>query len=263
MSNERQKPILGKILITGSLRCETGLHIGSSKDNLEIGGLDSPVVRDPISREPYIPGSSLRGKMRSIFEKKEGLPLKDGKIKRHECSEKSCVVCRLFGSASGGDKNQPARLAIRDSRLTQNSISVLASIDTGLQYTELKFENSLDRITSAADPRQIERVPAGAEFKFEMVYTVETREKQQVVKDIQNVLGLLNMLQDDSLGGQGSRGYGKIAVLFPADQNALVARKSGYYTGEDKTTNEKSLAVQSIDQALADVEQMAEFFALE
>ncbi len=267
MSNERQKPIIGKVIISGSLCCKTGLHIGSSKDNLEIGGLDSPVVRDPISREPYIPGSSLRGKLRSLFERQQGLEFNrysGQNVYRHECIDKSCPVCRLFGATGSKEgENQPARLSVRDVRLTSESRKILETIDTGLQYTELKFENALDRITASANPRQIERVPAGAEFGFEMVYTVETEDKQQVTKDLQNVLGLLNMLQDDSLGGHGSRGYGKVAVSFTKEAPAILIRKTGYYTGQDKKQNEKMIAVETLDQALADVPEIVQFLSLE
>ncbi len=266
MSNERQKPIIGKVIIKGSLKCETGLHIGSSKDNLEIGGLDSQVVRDPVSREPYIPGSSLRGKLRSIFERQQGVEFNRDSgqgVYRHECTDKTCPVCRLFGATGSKEgENQPARLAIRDIRLTGESRKMLESIDTGLQYTELKFENALDRITASANPRQIERVPAGAEFDFEMVYTVETQDKEQVVKDLQHIIGLLNMLQDDSLGGHGARGYGKVTINFSKDKPAFQIRKTGFYTGQDKIQNEKHFIVETMDQALSDVINMAIFLDL-
>lgn len=105
-------------------------------------------------------------------------------------------------------RNHPARLIVRDCHLTEDSIKRLESIDTGLYMTEWKFENGLDRITAAANPRQLERVPAGTKFKFEMVYTVE--DENDAIDDLKNLVIALSILQDDALGGHGSRGYGKI-----------------------------------------------------
>ena len=220
------KPLLGKILFTGTIECKAGLHIGASRDSLAIGSIDAPVVRDPITSQPYIPGSSTKGKLRSLLERKEGLNYNcDGgttnnPIWRHECTEPDCQVCRLYGSTGGrnGGSNMPARLSVRDSFLTECSVKELEKIDTGLQYTERKFENALDRITAAANPRQIERVPAGAKFCFEIVYDVETPQSQEgrkeVKEDVNNLLTSLCLLEDDALGGHGSRGYGKNLLSF-------------------------------------------------
>ena len=223
MSENRQneKPILGKVIISGILHCETGLHIGASKENLEIGAIDSPVVRDPITREPYIPGSSLKGKMRNLLEKVWSLPLnRNGgtprnPIWRHECETKDqakeCKLCRLFGSTGkGGGSNWPARLIVRDAFITEDSLKKLQEIDTGLLYTEWKWENSLDRVTAAANPRQLERVPRGTEFRFEMVYTVES--ENDLEEDLENIKTALELLQMDYLGGHGSRGYGQVKI---------------------------------------------------
>lgn len=211
--------IKGKVLVKGEMEVVTGIHIGASKDNMKIGDVDSPVVRDPITNFPYIPGSSLKGKMRSNLEK-ICAPVENyfnrrtgSKGFRHECDEAndSCPVCRLFGSSSTSmDKsNQPARIIVRDLFLTEKGKKLLESVETGLQYTEWKFENSIDRITSAANPRQIERVPAGVRFGFEMIYTVETS-YEHAKEDIENLKMLMKMLEDDYLGGHGSRGYGKV-----------------------------------------------------
>jgi len=240
MAEIREKPLLGKIIIKGKIFCETGLHIGAPRESLEIGGLDAPVIRDPVLEEPYIPGSSLKGKMRSLLERKEQKKLKDrGQgIWRHECSDPKCSVCRLFGSAGGkeGD-NLPARLIVRDCYLTRESRRELEKIETRLPLTELKFENSLDRITAASNPRQIERVPKGSEFSFEIVYNVETRDKDEVKEDLNNILDLLNLLQDDYLGGHGSRGYGK--VKFKVE--TFEGRKIDFYTAKEKEEREKAL----------------------
>lgn len=222
--------ILGKIQITGKIRCLTGLHIGASKENIEIGAIDSPVVRDPVTREPYIPGSSIKGKMRSLLEKalsaelrifgttnRRNIGTRSNEVWIHVCDTAenalNCAICRLFGSTGqDGGKNFPSRLIVRDAYLTEESVERLSDIETGLQYTEWKFENAIDRVTSAANPRQLERVPRGAEFSFELIYNVE--EKDTLEKDLMNIQLGLELLKLDYLGGHGSRGYGKIDIII-------------------------------------------------
>jgi CRISPR-associated protein Csm3 len=189
----KHRPLKGKIILFGVMVCDTGLHIGASGNNLDIGGIDSPVVRDPITREPYVPGSSLKGKMRSMLERKLNLPFDrhgGNGVYRHECIDRSCPVCRVFGATGGregSDKNIPGRLIVRDMNMTRQSRELLEDIETGLQYTEWKFENSLDRVTAAANPRQLERVPRGTEFNFEIIYTVETEDNKEIKEDLNNI----------------------------------------------------------------------------
>lgn len=233
MAEEIRKPLRGKVILRGHLQCITGLHIGSSRDSLDIGGMDAPVLRSLVTREPYIPGSSLKGKLRSLFERRRGMDYNrlsrvgGQDIRRHECTKVSCPVCRLFGATAKGqdERNLPARLIVRDSFLTADSEKRLAAIDTGLQYTELKFENALDRVTAAANPRQIERVPAGAEFLFEAVYNVEVPSQTDIREDLTHFLETLLLLEDDFLGGHGSRGYGKIHF----EVKELVGRAVDFY----------------------------------
>lgn len=211
--------LLGKIILSGKLECLTGMHIGASKENIEIGAIDSPVVRDPITREPYLPGSSLKGRLRALLEKaltitnRRNIGTRNNPVEIHVCDDAdkaiACQVCRIFGSTGdNGGKNYPARLIVRDLKLTDDSRERLSDIDTGLQYTEWKFENAIDRITSAANPRQIERVPRGAEFEFEFIYNVE--DSGQMKEDIENIKLALTLVEADALGGHGSRGYGKV-----------------------------------------------------
>jgi CRISPR-associated protein Csm3 len=272
-----QKPLLGKIVITSKLKVETGLHIGGGGENLDIGGLDKPVIRDPLTKQPYLPGSSLKGKLRSILERFHNCPVNRlTKVWRYESDDlangyteidndkfieytgaRICFVSRVFGSTGGtkcwvaktlqqtedldvnlkaGEKqingithiqikgrNSPARLIVRDCHLDPESAKKLKQIDTGLFMTEWKFENSIDRITAAANPRQFERVPAGAEFKFEIVYTVEDFE--QAAEDIKHLAIALAVLEDDAIGGHGSRGYGKIRF----EDFEIECRSVGYY----------------------------------
>lgn len=231
---------LGKAIVKGNLTCETGMHIGASKDNMEIGAIDAPVVRDPVTREPYIPGSSLKGKLRMLLEKVLAtIPNRriGSDVKIHVCDDAhqavNCEVCRMFGS-TGKDEggNFPSRLIIRDLHLTKESAEKLSGIDTGLQYTEWKFENALDRVTSAANPRQIERVPRGAEFSLEFIYNVE--EPSHVQTDLKNLRLVLDLLQLDTLGGHGSRGYGKVRIQL----NRIEALTVDYL--KDKTAGRQT-----------------------
>ncbi|MGB7439987.1 MAG: type III-A CRISPR-associated RAMP protein Csm3 [Coleofasciculaceae cyanobacterium] len=258
-----QKPLLGKFRLTSTLVVETGLHIGGGGENLDIGGLDKPVIRDPLTQQPYLPGSSIKGKLRSTLERLLRKPLNRGGgsgTYRYESDDiedgyteiegqfipyegaKDCQISRLFGSTGTNcwikssvaieqglignntrpttrtiegeeytkikGRNAPARLIVRDCHLLDESAKQLKTIDTGLYMTEWKFENGIDRVTAAANPRQLERVPAGSRFKFEIVYTVENAE--QAVEDLQNLAIALAILEDDALGGHGSRGYGKV-----------------------------------------------------
>lgn len=220
--NPEELKIWGKIKIDLEIKCETGLHIGASKENMEIGALDSPVVRDPMTKEPYIPGSSLKGKLRSLIEKMYGKdPNRPGGsgTRRHECDTgddaAKCEVCRLFGSTGRNNgTNFPGKIKVRDFRLKKESRDQLQKIDTGLLYTEWKFENTLDRITAAANPRNLERVPRGAIFKGSMVYDLEKLDTAQ--QDLRNLLLAIDILKNyDALGGHGSRGYGQVNIVIP------------------------------------------------
>lgn len=272
-TNEETRKLLGKIELSGELLCESGLHIGASKENLEIGALDSPVVRDPISNEPYIPGSSLKGKLRALLEKAtlECLPNWNGGTRsnpvwRHECrhwdkgttkgerqfeypGSPNCEVCRLFGST--GDKNYPARLKVRDLPLLDDSRKELDQLDTGLYLTEWKFENSIDRVTSAANPRNLERVPRGTKFEFSMIYDVE--DLQTLQADLENLKLAVRILEDDALGGHGSRGYGWVKLEF----EPTTAKKIDWYKGDEAAkTGAKPLNQLGDD----DFKQLAAFF---
>ena len=220
--------LLGKIKIAGELYCRTGLHIGASQEVMEIGGVDSPVVRDPLTREPYIPGSSIKGKLRSLAEKKafagqefseksigEFFNKRVDKVRHHECNVPECHVCRLFGASSDGNipQSRPARLYVEDAALKGESKELLEKIDTGLYLTELKFENTLDRLTSAATPRQLERVPRGSRFNFCFFYNLdEPLSAPLISSDLEEIFSLLQLLNDDFLGGSGSRGSGRVEL---------------------------------------------------
>ncbi|NTW83691.1 MAG: type III-A CRISPR-associated RAMP protein Csm3 [Chlorobiaceae bacterium] len=216
---------LGVASISGKLKCVTGLHIGGGNDELKIGGIDRYVIKT-TDNKPYIPGSSFKGKTRSLFEKWHGLTSNRkgaDKIYRYEADDidtaLSCELSRLFGSTSkDGDKlNFPARLIVHD----------LLPINFKL---EKKSENTLDRLSAHANPRTNERVGSNSEFELQLDYNLEviTDDKNIVylgndsrdnidyylndtIIDLQNIFNILLLLQHSYLGGSGSRGYGRVS----------------------------------------------------
>ena len=202
----------GRIILQGSIHALSGLHIGGSAGPLAIGGLDLPVIRNVANGEPYVPGSSVKGKMRSLWEKLNG-SVQNFKIGRdvyiHVCEEAGpyavCPVCRIYGVPGDKPSSAPTRLIVRDVPLDTAS---LANARTDLPFSEVKWEAAIDRVTSAATPRQIERVPAGAIFKpMELVFSVFEAGDRGRFHDL---LTAMQLVEDDYLGGQGSRGSGKI-----------------------------------------------------
>lgn len=207
--------LLGRLILEMKVKVVTGLHIGGASGDLEIGGVDNPVIRDVITQEPYIPGSSFKGKIRSQLEKALGLDQNTdvGQAKIHTCKTKEdyldCDVCQIFGVPAETDAAYPTRLIVRDVRLTPESVDKLKKANTDMAFTELKTEVAIDRVTSAASPRNIERVPAGAVFgPSEIVFSMFDKADSQLFKRFLD--GLL-LLEDDYLGGSGSRGSGKVA----------------------------------------------------
>ena len=220
---------IGNIIMRGKIECLTGLHIGAGKDTAEIGVVDSPVVRDPHSRLPYIPGSSLKGKMRSMLEFATD-KVSDGKV--HTCDKADCEVCRPFGSSAQEQRKcGPTRLLVRDACPDEKTREMWEKLNTDLLYAEMKSENFLDRITSAANPRFIERVVKGSVFNLEMVYGVYQVDGVNDLDFFAHVVTALRLLEDGTLGGNGSRGYGQIRVKLT--QPVFLDRQD-YCEGSDK-----------------------------
>lgn len=196
--------------ITGTLKCETGLHIGGSAEQIEIGGVDLPIIKHPISGEPFIPGSSLKGKMRSQMEKKLDKFTQDGKP--CGCGQQDCLVCIVFGPHMNPKHNLGStRILVRDAffnKKTRDEYERLTK-DKGLSYIEKKTENLVLRTTGTAkDPRSQERVPSGAEFDIEIVLQVYDTDNENGL--IEFVKEGLRQVQHTYLGGFGSRGSGKV-----------------------------------------------------
>jgi CRISPR-associated protein Csm3 len=226
-TTQTELKLIGKLILEGELHCETGLHIGAGKGSLEIGGSDNPVVKDAHGR-PYIPGSSLRGKIRSLLEQFSGAAVpselvyvsrrKGQEVRIHQSDRPDDEICLLFGRNAGrmervtgepldSHNATPARLAVFDAPLDLDSITAPMRENLDDELTEVKNENAIDRITSQANPRTLERVPAGARFRVRFIVDVLCEEDAPLIAQL--VQGL-RLLEDDALGGGGSRGSGLV-----------------------------------------------------
>lgn len=212
--------LLKKIIYTGNLVVKTGLHIGGTNASLNIGGPDKFVVRNPLTNIPYIPGSSLKGKLRSLLELALG-ETSNGKPSNDVRSKSGA----LFGVAGDNDSGHPSRLIVRDAEMATEADSkeelgkygltpemIPDYSNTDLPFTESKTEVSIGRITAKSNPRTFERVPAGAQFKVQMVLNVFDDDDEKSLKD--SLHRAIALLHDDYLGGQGSRGYGQVKISF-------------------------------------------------
>lgn len=187
----------------------TGLHIGGSTDTFDIGGADSTVIKNPLTHEPYIPGSSIKGKLRSLLTQKYGkvsLKNKDSEM----VLEKDEIRC-LFEPVSTSDELMVSRCIFRDAYLTDESKEELQK-HLGLgTFTEIKAENSIDLLKgTAANPRFIERVPRGAKFNGEIILQIYEGDNTEQLKEVINEA--LKMLELNYLGGSGTRGYGRVEI---------------------------------------------------
>ncbi len=200
-----QMALQGKLMIDAVLTVKTGLHIGNSSDFSPIGAVDSPFIRDPVSRLPMIPGSSLKGKMRTLLAKSRDEAGEGGGIADPAKDEQ--VVSRLFGYSSN-QSSSPARLQFSDIFMEKDCVSQYETMDMDTYFGEIKFENTISRMTGVADLRQIERVPAGMRFVFHLIYNLEKEEEFQ--EDMNVLADGFRLLQADYLGGHGSRGYGRV-----------------------------------------------------
>lgn len=213
--------LVKKIIIRGYILAESGIMVGGNNTAFEIGGLDKNVVRNPVTRLPYIPGSSIKGKMRSLFELSRGTIGPEGRgfgptqNPKHEAAQ-------FFGHINRNDdkKQQPSRLIVRDGELINRDDLKNAE----LEYTEVKAENSIDRITSEANPRFFERVPKGAQFRLNMVINVFDDDPNGE-NFLAFALEALELVQDDYLGGAGSRGNGQVRFVI----SEILERPREYY----------------------------------
>jgi CRISPR-associated protein Csm3 len=205
--------LLKYITITGVLNCKSGLRVGGSKDEIGIGDMDNPIIRHPLTKYPYIPGSSLKGKLRSLCEYREGLVPPDGQP--HGCEKEGCLVCRVFGPhKKARHPHGPTRLIVRDALLTAASAEQLVAAQAqGLNFAEVKSENWINRNTgTAGDPRTQERVPEGTQFDLAMSVRIFEEDDEQKICDF--IKQALEWLPHDTLGGSGTRGYGWVELEY-------------------------------------------------
>lgn len=209
-----------KIVIKGTIETVTGLHIGTGGEFSAIGTADSPVVRDQLSGLPIIPGSSLKGKIRTLLA---GIYSPEA-VKADDDDE---IIRRMFGSANGrGEKRAcTSRFIFSDCILSNED--ELSKIGVGV--TEIKFENGIDRMSGIANPRQIERVIRGAKFDFNVTYTVPENENE-IEEDFKIFAEGLTLLKSDYLGGHGTRGSGKVN---------FTNLSAAFVIGENETTEAK------------------------
>lgn len=240
MSNTYQ--FLANIILRGKIKVLTGLHIGGSKDKFEIGGVDNPVIRDPFTKYPYIPGSSLKGKMRMLLEFELGI-VEEGKDKNgnptgnYPPTSKEPIVT-LFGSSAEESTSGPTRLIVRDSYPDEETIEMWKNLDSETLYAEYKAENTIDRMTSAANPRWLERVVKDSMFDFECVLGVYSMDSSNYLNGsnglkagnyFSNLETAIRLLEDSALGGGGSRGSGKVKFDL---KERKVYTKDYYLSGD-------------------------------
>lgn len=190
----------GKLEITGTIEVLTGLHIGGSNVFAAIGAVDSPVIKDSLTGSPMIPGSSLKGKMRTLLARKYN------EIVSGKPDDDAPEIKRLFGSSK--NPIQVGKVLFSDTIMNNWDELKNKGLDS---KTEVKFENNINRLTGKATPRQIERVPRGVEFPLSLIYEITAKDTEdEILKDMELLSDGLKLLTYDYLGGSGSRGYGRI-----------------------------------------------------
>lgn len=200
----------------------TGLHIGGSSDTFDIGGADSTVIKNPFTKEPYIPGSSIKGKLRSLLTQKYGCVSHSKKNNDLEIifpdNTEGKVLRNIFEPVEYEDDTiQISRAIFRDASLSESSKNQLQSFLGKGIYTEIKAENSISLLKGkAANPRFIERVPAGAKFNGEIILHIYDNDDEELLKN--GLTEALEMLELNYLGGSGTRGYGKVKINYSSDE---------------------------------------------
>lgn len=207
----------------GEILCVSGLCIGGSSDTLEIGGLAKEVIKNPITKEPYIPGSSLKGKMRSEVEKRSIIKKWDKNAKKWVdddekpcgCGKSKCSICKIYGAYKNPTAaSAPTRIIVRDAVLSEKSKKIIKDMYSNREeYLERKTENIVLRKSGTAEaPRTIERVPAGMTFDFEIILNIyEGDEEDELIKKVKEAL---MYVEQSYLGGGGTRGSGQVKFTY-------------------------------------------------
>jgi len=209
------KKLANKIEIKGRITLLTGLHIGGNNLGMEVGGVNATVIRNPVTGIPYIPGSSLKGKIRSLLEQKRGLWEQMTKqIEFGPSQNEREEVVKMFGNAKSDNNNIPSKIIVRDSLMRDPNVVLERAQNFDFPFTEVKTEVVIDRIKSVALPRQLERVPAGIEFEMNIVLNIwkGTIHDLEAERMLEILYEGFDMLHKDYLGGKGSRGSGQVRI---------------------------------------------------
>lgn len=221
--------LLKNIIYNYEIELKTGMHIGGTKEAVKIGGVDNPVIRSYKKMNekgnpeyiPIIPGSSLKGKLRSLLDLKDGHVPENSKEDLKKCSGeelKNCLICQLFGvgAKEGSEEFNRTRLVFRDAYPTDDTLGWWNSSEEIVEGTEVKGENVINRITSAANPRFMERVPAGSKFEGEIILSIYEGDDEEKLKN--KLKEGIELLKDSYIGGSGSRGYGKVELKITSTE---------------------------------------------
>ncbi|MCD6519488.1 MAG: type III-A CRISPR-associated RAMP protein Csm3 [Anaerolineae bacterium] len=260
------KQFKGRYIIQGEIFCRTGLRIGAPSEGMQIGGMENPVIRDPSTDQPYIPGSSLKGRLRYWTEWSMGLISSEGGTPAYPCKELAkekvgdpewenvALLARLYGAGSPDDRVRqvagPSRLTVRDAFLTEESAKELQRYLGEGVFVEEKTENAIDRITSKANPRPLERVPRGARFAFTLLVDVYEGDSPELLRTLFHAMALV---EDSSLGSGGSRGHG--AVSFRG--LTVEWRSRDYYWGKAEARPIAVGEVQDAHELLAKFDEIS------
>lgn len=215
------KPLQKHIPVTGVFKAVTGLRIGAGGGGLEIGGLDNPIIRHPVTKEPYVPGSSVKGKLRSLLEVNEFTvggrpkPQPETNASLPACGCGTCAVCWLFGCGDPRQASEPTRFLFRDCYIVEEDLERLRQLlEEGIFFSEVKSEVVMSRKTGkvgGGGPRPVDRIAAGTRLHFEMTVRVLVGDNEEEMKEA--LVAAIRLLEKEGLGGSVSRGYGKVQFL--------------------------------------------------
>lgn len=210
-----------RLIFRGTIEAVTPLHIGSGKPELELGEVDMPIIKD-ANNQPYIPGSSMKGRTRSEAERllrKEGVWVCSPPDTRNMCGSKKnnpeefCLCCKIFGTA--GNISVASKTRFRDAYPTKK-------VETLMQRTGTAIDRQTETVSRGA-LYSIEAVPPGTVFDFEIVAENLTDEELKLL------LASVKSVEHSALGGASSRGFGKVKIDF----TTVVERTAGYYLGKE------------------------------